>query len=92
MTDLKKIISPDEEQNVLYNNIYKLITPYIAKSINPDNEDAVLMTSGTLLAIAVQLYIALYKNNEKVEEILEFAKESVPELRNSMEKYLPTLH
>ena len=83
----ESVFDLDKDQIVLYNDIYKLITPYI----KPDNSDSLLMTSGTLLAIAVQLYTALYKNDETIEMILENAKDSLPKLRNSIHKELQTL-
>ena len=85
MTDKKEsVFDLNKEQIILYNDVYKLITPYI----KPDNPDSLLMTSGTLLAIAVQLYTALYKNDETIEMILENAKESLPKLRDSIHKEL----
>ena len=87
MTKKKSVLGLDKEQIILYNDVYKLITPYI----KPDNPNSLLMTSGTLLAIAVQLYTALYKNDETIEMILENAKESLPKLRNSIHKELNTL-
>ena len=88
MTDKKEsVFDLNKEQIILYNDVYKLITPYI----QPDNPDSLLMTSGTLLAIAVQLYTALYKNDETIEMILENAKDSLPKLRNSIHKELNTL-
>ena len=83
----ESVLDLDKDQIILYNDIYKLISPYI----KPDNSDSLLMTSGTLLAIAVQLYTALYKNDETIEMILENAKESLPKLRNSIHKELNTL-
>ena len=83
----ESVFNLNKEQIILYNDIYKLITPYI----KPDNPDSLLMTSGTLLAIAVQLYTALYKNDETIEMILENAKESLPKLRDSIHKELHTL-
>ena len=83
----ESVFDLNKEQIILYNDIYKLITPYI----KPDNPDSLLMTSGTLLAIAVQLYTALYKNDETIEMILENAKESLPKLRDSIHKELHTL-
>ena len=83
----ESVFDLNKEQIILYNDIYKLITP----CIKPDNPDSLLMTSGTLLAIAVQLYTALYKNDETIEMILENAKESLPKLRNSIHKELNTL-
>ena len=83
----ESVFDLNKEQIILYNDVYKLISPYI----KPDNSDSLLMTSGTLLAIAVQLYTALYKNDETIEMILENAKESLPKLRNSIHKELNTL-
>ena len=83
----ESVLDLDKDQIILYNDIYKLISPYI----KPDNSNSLLMTSGTLLAIAVQLYTALYKNDETIEMILENAKESLPKLRNSIHKELNTL-
>ena len=83
----ESVFDLNKEQIILYNDVYKLITPYI----KPDNPDSLLMTSGTLLAIAVQLYTALYKNDETIEMILENAKESLPKLRDSIHKELHTL-
>jgi|TARA_R100001143_G_scaffold7485_1_gene9658 uncharacterized membrane protein YjfL (UPF0719 family) len=83
----ESVFDLNKEQIILYNDIYKLITP----CIKPDNPDSLLMTSGTLLAIAVQLYTALYKNDETIEMILENAKESLPKLRDSIHKELHTL-
>ena len=52
------------------------------------------MTSGTLLAIAIQLYTAMYKDDKAIYTILENAKESLPKLRESIENNLkvPTVH
>jgi hypothetical protein len=88
MTDKKEyVFDLDKEQIVLYNDIYKLITPYI----KPDDSDSLLMTSGTLLAVAIQLYTAMYKNDEDIKIILENAQESLPKLRDSIHKQLHTL-
>jgi hypothetical protein len=91
MTEEKEsVFDLDKEQIVLYNDIYKLISSYI----KPDNSSSLLMTSGTLLAISVQLYTAMYKNDEDIKIILDNAKESLPKLRESIEKNLepPTVH
>ena len=80
----------DEKQKVLYKDIFNLITPYI----KPNDPDSLLMTSGTLLAVAMQLYTAMYKDNKTIETILENAKESLPQLRDSLhqELHTTTLH
>ena len=86
----ESVFDLNKEQIILYNDIYKLITP----CIKPDNPDSLLMTSGTLLAIAVQLYTSLYKNDATIEMILDNAKESLPKLRESIKNNLkvPTVH
>jgi|TARA_R110000824_G_scaffold24491_1_gene86190 hypothetical protein len=83
----ESVLDLDKDQIVLYNEIYKLITPYV----KPDDPNSLLMTSGTLLAIAIQLYTAMYKDDETIAEILENAKESLPKLRDSIHKELHTL-
>ena len=81
MTEEKEsVFDLDKEQIVLYNDIYKLISPYI----KPNDPDSLMMTSGTLLAISIQLYTALYKDDDSIEKILENAKESLPKLRESI--------
>ena len=86
----ESVFDLDKDQIVLYNDIYKLISPYI----KPDNSDSLLMTSGTLLAISIQLYTAMYKDDKAIYTILENAKESLPKLRESIENNLkvPTVH
>jgi uncharacterized membrane protein (DUF106 family) len=86
----ESVLDLNKEQIVLYNDIYKLISPYI----KPNDPESLLMTSGTLLAISIQLYTAMYKDNETIEKILENAKESLPKLRDSIHKELhaTTLH
>jgi hypothetical protein len=76
----ESVFNLDKEQIVLYNDIYKLISPYI----KPNDPDSLMMTSGTLLAISIQLYTALYKDDDPIENILENAKESLPKLRESI--------
>ena len=91
MTEEKEsVFDLDKEQIVLYNDIYKLISPHI----KPNDPDSLMMTSGTLLAISIQLYTALYKDDDPIEKILENAKESLPKLRESIENNLkvPTVH
>ena len=51
----ESVLDLDKEQIILYNDIYKLISPYI----KPDDPDSLLMTSGTLLAVSIQLYTCL---------------------------------
>jgi len=82
----ESVFDLDKEQIVLYNDIYKLITPYI----KPDDPDSLMMTSGTLLAVSIQLYTALYTDDKTIENILENAKESLPKLRESIHKELHT--
>ena len=76
----ESVFDLNKEQIVLYNDIYKLITPYV----KPNDPDSLLMTSGTLLAIAIQLYTAMYKDDNPIHAILENAKESLPKLRDSI--------
>jgi hypothetical protein len=80
----ESVFDLDKEQIILYNDIYKLISPYI----KPNDPDSLMMTSGTLLAISIQLYTALYKDDKTIEIILENAKESLPKLRESIHKEL----
>ena len=86
----ESVLDLDKDQIILYNDIYKLISPYI----KPDNSNSLLMTSGTLLAISIQLYTAMYKDDKAIYTILENAKESLPKLRDSIHKELhaTTLH
>ena len=86
----ESVLDLDKDQIILYNDIYKLIRPYI----NPDNSNSLLMTSGTLLAISIQLYTAMYKDDKAIYTILENAKESLPKLRESIKNNLkvPTVH
>ena len=83
----ESVLDLDKEQIVLYNDIYKLITPYV----KPDDPNSLLMTSGTLLAIAIQLYTAMYKDDNPIHAILENAKESLPKLRDSVHKQFHTI-
>ena len=82
----ESVFDLDKEQIVLYNDIYKLINPYI----KPDDPDSLMMTSGTLLAVSIQLYTAMYKNDKDIQIILENAKESLPKLRESIHEQLHT--
>ena len=41
MTKKKSVLGLDKEQIILYNDVYKLITPYI----KPDNPNSLLMIS-----------------------------------------------
>lgn len=85
MTDKKEsVFELDKDQKALYGKIYKLINPHI----KPNNPDSLLMTSGTLLAIAIQLYTAMYKKDEDIVSILDNAKESLPRLRDSIHRQL----
>tara|TARA_R100000306_G_C4289596_1_gene99353 strand:- start:184 stop:459 length:276 start_codon:yes stop_codon:yes gene_type:complete len=86
----ESVLDLDKDQIILYNDIYKLISPYI----KPNDPDSLLMTSGTLLAISIQLYTAMYKDDDPIEKILENAKESLPKLRESIhdQLHVKTLH
>ena len=87
MTNQKKL---EKEQIILQRDLLKLISPYV----RPDEPESLLMTSGTLLANSMQLYIAMYKNDEVIKNILENAKESLSQLRESTHKkfHATTLH
>jgi hypothetical protein len=84
MTNQKKL---EKEQIILQRDLLKLISPYV----RPDEPESLLMTSGTLLANSMQLYIAMYKNDEVIKAILENAKESLSKLRESTHKELHSL-
>ena len=86
----ESVFDLNRDQIVLYNDIYKLITPYV----KPNDPDSLLMTSGTLLAISIQLYTAMYKDDNPIHAILENAKESLPKLRDSVHQqfHAITLH
>ena len=84
MTNQKEL---EKDQIILQKDLHKLISSYI----RPNEPESLLMTSGTLLAISIQLYTAMYKNDEIIAEILENAKESLPKLRDSIHKELHTL-
>ena len=89
MTEKESVFELTEDQKALYGKIYKLIDPHI----KPDSPDSLLMTSGTLLAIAIQLYTAMYKKDEDIVMILDNVKESLPKLRDSIHTQLHhTLH
>ena len=77
----------EEDQIILQTNVHKLISSYI----RPNKPESSLMVSGTLLAISMQLYTAMYKNDEVIKNILENAKESLPDIRESIHKELHTL-
>ena len=84
MTNQKKL---EKEQIILQRDLLKLISPYV----RPNEPESLLMTSGTLLANSMQLYIAMYKNDEVIKAILENAKESLSKLRESTHKELHSL-
>ena len=84
MTNQKKL---EKEQIILQRDLLKLISPYV----RPDEPESLLMTSGTLLANSMQLYIAMYKNDEVIKAILENAKESLSKIRESTHKELHSL-
>jgi|TARA_R110000824_G_scaffold191858_2_gene373639 hypothetical protein len=84
MTEKESVFELTEDQKDLYSKIYKLIDPHI----KPNNPNSLLMTSGTLLAIAVRLYTAMYKKDEDIVMILDNVKDSLPKLRESIH----TLH
>jgi hypothetical protein len=84
MTNQKKL---EKEQIILQRDLLKLISPYV----RPDEPESLLMTSGTLLANSMQLYVAMYKNDEVIKSILENAKESLSKLRESTHKELHSL-
>ena len=89
MTEKESVFELNKEQKALYGKIYKLINPHI----KPNNPHSLLMTSGTLLAIAIQLYTAMYKKDEDIVMILDGVKDSLPKLRDSIQKQLnTTLH
>jgi hypothetical protein len=77
----------EKDQIILQNNIHKLISSYI----RPNEPESLLMISGTLFAISMQLYTAMYKSDEVIKDILETAKESLPDIRESIHKELHTL-
>ena len=64
------------QQKVLYNDIHTLIISYI----KPKDPESLSMTAGTLLAVAIQLYVAACKD-EEICDLLEDTKKHVPKLR-----------
>jgi hypothetical protein len=87
MTNQKEL---EKDQIILQKDLHKLISPYV----RPDEPESSLMTSGTLLATSIHLYIALYKDDEVIKTILENTKESLSQLRESTHQqfHATTLH
>ena len=64
--------------HMILNNVWPLV---VEKYIQPDNIQSLLITSGILLKTAIQLYTVGLLDNEEVEKILDFAKDSIEPLR-----------
>ena len=67
----------DEELIKLQQEVFSVVEKYI----QPDDIQSLLLTSGILLKTAIQLYTVGLVDNEEVERILDFAKDSIEPLR-----------
>ena len=61
-------------------HIYKLLNGFYS-SEEGDNEDIILIQAAVLLKTAMELYTISFEDDEKIDKILQSAKDSIPSLR-----------
>ena len=81
----------DDKLIELQKDLYTVIEKYV---LPDDDMQSLLLTSGVLLKTAIQLYTVGLVDDEEVEKILEFAKESIQPLRETTTEMIGerTLH
>ena len=61
-------------------HIYKLLHGFYSNH-EDDNEDIILIQAAVLLKTAMELYTISFEDDEKIDNILQSAKDSIPALR-----------
>ena len=61
-------------------HIYKLLHGFYS-SKEDENEDIILIQAAVLLKTAMELYTISFEDDEKIDKILQSAKDSIPALR-----------
>jgi len=61
--------------------IYQILNSFYNKDLDVDKEQVIMMQAAVLLKTAVELYSTQFSHDEPIENILETAKKSLPELR-----------
>tara|TARA_S200000501_G_C20380643_1_gene550343 strand:- start:12 stop:287 length:276 start_codon:yes stop_codon:yes gene_type:complete len=61
-------------------HIYKVLHGFYSDQ-EDDNEDIILIQAAVLLKTAMELYTISFEDDEKIDRILNSAKDSIPSLR-----------
>ena len=75
-------------------HIYKLLHGFYSDH-EDDNQEIILIQAAVLLKTAMELYTISFDDDEKIDRILNSAKEAIPGLRDRLDSHMitsPTIH
>tara|TARA_Y100000296_G_C4960634_1_gene150781 strand:- start:192 stop:437 length:246 start_codon:yes stop_codon:yes gene_type:complete len=73
----------DEDLKKIQNELWDVVNHHVG----PEDKEAVFALSGSMMAIAIELYTTLLLD-EEIEGILEVIAEDIPKMRKNMTKKL----
>ena len=71
----------DEDFQKIQNGLWDVVNQHVG----PEDQEVILALSGSMMAIAIELYTILLQD-EDIEDILEVVAKDIPRIRKNMAK------